>query len=116
MTPTLELLKEMARLTALSGRVSDVQLKNLQFFPLVFFEGVTEVKIEYDLMPQKSIEDEPTKCNSLVTYRLALDESKNSNLDERFLALEKSVRTLFWSDTIIEIYFNKKIVYKSARS
>jgi len=116
MISTLELLKEMARLTALSGRVSDVQLKNLQFFPLVFFEGITEVKIEYDLMPQKSIDDEPTKSNSLISYHLTLDELKNSNLEERFLALEKSVRTLFWSDTVLEIYFNKKIVYKSTRS
>ena len=41
---TPELLSEMARLTALSGRISDVQIKNLQMFPLVFFDGIPNVK------------------------------------------------------------------------
>ena len=114
--PTNELLKEMSRLTMLSGRVSDVQLKNLQYYPLVYFEGVAEVKIDYDLMPQKSISDEePTKCNSLISYYLMLDESKNTDLDKRYLALEKSVQTLFWNDVKIEVYFNNKIVYKSSK-
>lgn len=115
MIPTNELLSEMAKLTMLSGRVSEVQLKNLKYYPLVYFDDVTEVKIDYDLMPDKSMGDEPTKCNSLISYYLTLDETKNIELDKRFLALEKSVRYLFWSDVQLEVYFNKKIVYKSIR-
>jgi hypothetical protein len=121
---TLELLSEMARLTALSGRISDVQAKNLQMFPLVFFEGVKEVKVDYDLGHKadvledtegKLIINAPTR-NHYVAYYLILDESANvENLDKRYLALEKSVRTLFWNDVSIEIYFNGQIKYKSVK-
>jgi lipopolysaccharide biosynthesis glycosyltransferase len=113
MTTTAETLKEMARLTMLSSRISDVQIKNLQYFPLVFFNDVSEVKIEYDLLPDKSISDEPTKCSSLISYYLTIDEPKNDNLGKRFLALEESVRSLFWDDIKVEVYFNGQIKYKS---
>jgi hypothetical protein len=109
------ILKEMARLTVLSGRISEAQSKNLRYFPLVFFENVKEVRIDYDLAPDKSMGDTPTHSNSLVCYYLTLDESKNDNLDKRYLALEKSVRTLFWSDIIVEVYFNDQIKYKSKK-
>lgn len=113
-TPTAEeLVKEMARLTALSGRICDVQIKNLQMFPLVFFNEVEEVKVNYDLSPSKTMDDVPTFSNSLVSYHLKLDERSNIDLDKRFLALEKSVRTLFWSDVLVEVYFNDQIKYKS---
>jgi len=112
---TNETLREMARLTALSGRISDVQSKNLQYFPLVFFESVKQVKIDYDLAPTKSMGDEPTQSNSIVSYFIELDESQNSDLDKRFLALEKSVKTLFWTDLVVEIYFNDQIKYKSKK-
>ena len=114
-TPTTEILREMAYLTALSGRISEVQVKNLQMFPLVYFNSVDEVKIEYDLAPLKTMDDSPTFSNSLVSYYLTLNELENVDLDKRFLALENSVRQLFWSDIKIEVYFNDQIKYKSKK-
>jgi hypothetical protein len=121
---TPELLSEMARLTALSNRISDVQIKNLQMLPLVFFNEVQEVKIDYDLGHKsdiledtegKLIINEPTR-NNYVAYYLTLEETKNTeDLDKRYMALEKSVRTLFWNDVSVEVYFNNKIMYKSAK-
>jgi hypothetical protein len=111
---TQELLSEMARLTALSGRISDIQIKNLQTFPLIFFNGIKEIKIDYDLAPVKTMDDSPTFSNSRVSYYLALTEDNNEGLDRRFFALEESVRTLFWKDVTLEVYFNDKIKYKSA--
>ena len=121
---TPELLSEMARLTALSGRISDVQAHNLQMFPLVFFQDVQEVKVDYDLSHKSDILEDtdgkliinaPTR-NNFVAYYIALDESKNTeDLDKRYLALEKSVRLLFWTDISVEVYFNGKIMYKSAK-
>lgn len=123
---TPELLSEMARLTALSGRISDVQIKNLQMFPLVFFDSISEVKIDYDLSHKSDVlEDEinnkliinaPTR-NSYVAYYLTLDEIVNTtDLDKRFMALDKSIRTLFWNDVSLEIFFNGKIMYKSVKN
>ena len=120
---TPELLSEMARLTAMSNRISEVQARNLQMFPLVFFNNVSECKIDYDLshksdvledMDGKLIINAPTR-NNYVAYYLVLDEASNQDLDKRFIALEKSVRTLFWNDVAVEIFFNDRIVYKSVR-
>jgi hypothetical protein len=115
-TPINEILKEMASLTALSGRISSIQIHNLKMFPLVFFDSIDQVRIDYDLAPTKTMDDEPTKNNLLVAYYLTLDESKNQDLDKRYIALEQSVRNLFWSDTIVEIYFNDQIKYKSKKN
>jgi hypothetical protein len=113
---TVKLLQEMASLTALSGRISDLQAHNLKIWPLVYFEGVTEIKVDYDLKPEKSMSDEPTFSNSRISYYLTIDESKNTDLEKRYMALEKSVRSLFWSDVVLEIYFNNKITYKSTKN
>lgn len=112
---TKKLLSEMAQLTALSGRISELQAHNLKLFPLVFFDGIEEVKIEYDLAPIKTMDDEPTFSNSIVSYHLTVDESKNTDLEKRFIALESSIRCLFWSDVVTEVYFNDKIKYKSTK-
>ncbi len=121
---TPELLSEMARLTTLSGRISDVQIKNLQMFPLVFFEDVKECKIDYDLSHKSDVLEDPDgklivnapTRNHYVAYHLILDESVNAeNLGKRFSALEQSVRTLFWSDVSVEVYFNGNIKYKSKK-
>ena len=121
---TPELLSEMARLTALSGRISDVQARNLQMFPLVFFNDVKEVRIDYDLSHKSDVLEDtdgkliinaPTR-NNYVAYYLELDETKNTELlDQRYFALERSVRTLFWTDISVEIFFNGKIMYKSKK-
>lgn len=121
---TPELLSEMARLTTLSGRINDVQERNLKMFPLIFFEGVQECRVDYDLSHKSDImEDElndkliinsPTR-NACIAYYLTLDESQNTDLDKRYMALEKSVRTLFWTDLTVEVYFNGQIKYKSLK-
>jgi hypothetical protein len=113
---TQEMLREMAQLTALSGRISSIQIHNLKMFPLVFFDAVDEVRISYDLLPIKTVEDEPVKNNLLVAYHLTLDESKNENLDKRYSALESSVRNLFWNDVSVEVFFNGHIKYKSVQN
>jgi hypothetical protein len=90
---TPELLAEMARLTALSNRISEVQEKNLKLYPLVFFNKVLEVKVNYDLTSKADILEDSTtdkiiinapSKNHFVAYHLVLDESENQDLDKRF--------------------------------
>lgn len=107
-------LKEMAQLSLLANRISEIQEKNLKMFPFVFFDKVKAVKIEYDL--GHGVDDKTKEVNhkSFVSYYLTLDEIANElNLNTRLLAIETSVRELFWKDIVVQVYFNRKLVYES---
>lgn len=110
-------LKEMATLTLLSNQINEIQMKNMKMFPLVFFNGVKSVKIDYDLAHKKMSGDDPVENNSAVSYFLDIDETKdNGFLDKRFAHLEAAIRGLFWNDIKVEVYFNKRIVFKSVKN
>lgn len=133
MTP--EKVKDMAKLVHLSGRISSFHEKNLKMYPYVFFEAVKAATVSYDFShhPSNSGPKETPKTpdefykeigkaamnmtsNSMVAYYLELDESLNKDhLPKRFDALEKSVRSLFWNDVIVKVYFNGNIVYESKK-
>lgn len=107
-------LQEMAQLTLLSNRISEVQELNLKKFPFVFFEKVQEAQIDYDLGHGANKASQEVNHKSLVTYHLSIDKEANKNfLDKRFSALESSVRNLFWKDIKVSVYFNGQLVYES---
>lgn len=114
-------LREMAQLSVLSRRISEIQIKNLQHYPFVFFNNVKSVKIDYDLEYIERDETSPTKekpvlFHSLVKYDLELDESKNQeNLNKRIFCLEEAVRILFWKDMKLQVALNGKMIYRSKK-
>jgi hypothetical protein len=67
----------MAQLSLLANRISEIQAKNLQYFPFVFFEKVSEVKIDYDLGHGTDEKTKEVHHKSLVSYYLILDEKAN---------------------------------------
>ena len=104
----------MAQLTVFANRISEVQEKNLKMFPFVFFHGVKEVSIDYDLGHAVAENLKEVHHKSFVSYSLTLDDTiVDTNLDKRFLALESSVRQLFWNDIVVRILFNGNKVYES---
>lgn len=125
----------MAKLVHLSGRISEFHEKNLKNYALIFFEGVQEAAIEYDFShrPSNSGPKETPKTpddfykeigraamsmtsDSLVAYRLKIQFGiEQTHIEKRFDALEKSVRSLFWKDVVVKVYFNNKIVYESKK-
>ena len=128
-------LREAAKLIHLSGKISPMHEKNMKLYPYVFFEKVTQVKIDYDLS-NRLADDKPEEqkkktaddyykdigkaakrvSNAYVSYDLILDEEANKeHLDKRISALEQSIRTLFWNNVIVEISFNGKIMFKSKK-
>jgi hypothetical protein len=103
-----ERLREMAKLSLLSNRISEIQEKNLKCYPFVFFEDVRCVKVDYNL--ERSNEE------MYVAYDLELNEEPNSRGDTlkmRFLAIERSTRSIFWNDLKVRVLFNGKLVYES---
>lgn len=125
---TEETVREMAKLSMLSNKISEVQEKNLKMFPFVFFDDITEVKIDYDLSNDRMVDSaEDTKSLEVsyafgkaetshlrVSYYLTIDESSNTmHLDRRFAAIEASVRALFWKETKVEVYLNGRKAFES---
>jgi len=116
-------VKGMAALVLSSGRLSEFHEKNLKMYPMIYFNDVKEVKIEYDLAVRHDAEVDSKNNltlkkplqNCIISYFLKLDESLQDSVQKRFDALEGSVRNLLWKDLPVEIYFNDRIVYKSKK-
>lgn len=120
-------IRDHAKLSLLTDRVSEIQVKNLKMWPFVFFEAVSKATIDFDLsndmavdikedrvnMEPKYLLNENTAKNLRVSYHLTLDERLNGHLDKRFKAIEDSVRTVFWKQVKVEVYFNEKKVFES---
>lgn len=106
-------LREMAQLSVLSNRISEIQEKNLKSYPFIFFNDVKSAKIEYDL----SKVDDNGNINHgdhHVTYQLDLkEESNKENLDKRFSGIEAATRMLFWNDLKVRVIINGRQAYES---
>jgi hypothetical protein len=110
----METIQEMAKLTVLSGRINELQQKNLKTFPLVYFNGVSKVEVNYDLSTAQGSELGKASNKSSVSYYLTIDENApNSNIEKRFEALVSSVKSLFWNNIKITVYFNNLRVFES---
>src|ERR1017187_6508651 len=119
----------MAKLSLVSNRINEIQLKNLQTYPFVFFNGVHAARIDYDFSNKSLVgtsEDEknleisyqvnPQTRNFKVIYHLDIDENENNaNLDKRFDTLCNSISNLFWRGILVEVYFNDNRVYTSKK-
>lgn len=111
-----EKVKDMAKLSILANRISEIQEKNLKAYPFVFFNEVKTVSIDYNLghTQTKSIPGEKEiKWDTWVSYYLELNESANPNQERRFFCIEEAARVLFWKDLIVRVYFNGKKMYES---
>lgn len=109
-------VREMAKLTMLSNKINSIQEKNIKMYPLVYFNGVSEVRIEYDLSNGRSTEDgyRSDSDKSYVSYDLIVDETQdNSKMDVRCAHIERAVRSLFWIDTKVIVKINNKKVFES---
>lgn len=130
MSNTEATLRDMAKMTMLTNRISEIQEKNLKMFPLAFFEGVSSATCQYDFSNKAMVDIEEDKekltlnykfkdvetKHFLVSYRLHIKEDVlNPHLDKRFTALENAVRTLFWKQVRVEVFFNDNKVFESAQ-
>lgn len=121
---TSQIVKDMAKLVLVSGKISETHEKNMKMYPFIYFDGVREVKIDYDLSHKAdALVDRnndltiraPYRSNFVAYYLTMRPGATNDKLEKRFAALEASIRTLFWSDVIVECYMDDKIVYKSKK-
>lgn len=98
-------LAEMAQLTLLSKRLSEVQQENLKSYPFIFFDGVTSVGISYDLM------DKPNYI--MYEMKSTVEPLDITFIHKRIEAIEGSIRTLLWSDINLILKINGTKIYES---
>ncbi len=77
------------------GRVSEIHLKNLEAFPFIYYNDVTEVKLDYSVETRKG-ED------SVISFEIYTTKN-NDHLLKRFAGLETAVRDLFWKEVKIKV-------------
>ena len=112
---TLKKIKEMAQIAATTGRISTIQEKNLKMYPLVFFDGVKEVEIEYDLSPFQASSngyDVVCKSKSFVIYKISTDGREIEDLDRRGKAITDAVHVLLWSGIVVEVIIDGVTKYR----
>jgi hypothetical protein len=90
-------LNELNSLGVLSGRLSEIHLENLKAFPFIYYNGVLEAKLEYDIYNKQD--------GTYIRYDLTLSE-ENDQLDKRFRALEVAIKALFWKDMALKVSIN----------
>ena len=98
---------DLTKLMVFFGRVPETHIKALKEYPWIFFNDLSEVKLDY------SIETTDKTKSTKFLYDLTLLLEKNDNLDKRYKALESAIRTLFWKEVLVEIKINGQEVYKS---
>lgn len=120
----------MAKLTMLTNQLNEIQLKNLKLFPFVFFEGINELMMDYDLSNNIDVSTEEdkekvdieykveTKTDNLrVSYHLTLEPAiQQTHMPKRFEALEGSVRGLLWKDIKVQVFLNGIKAFESKKN
>lgn len=104
MSNSEEKVRELAKLAILSNRISEIHEQNLRAYAFIFFNGVKEVVVDYDL--------ERGKKNH-IKFTLTVKEGENSSLDKRLSALDQSVKNLFWKEVSVSVVLNGDKIFDS---
>lgn len=88
------------------GRIPETHVKNLQSAPFIYFDGVKQALLTYEL------DAKATDKDWFVMYELTTDKEPDL-LAERSKALEKAIRMLFWKEVVLILNINGKTAYKS---
>ena len=106
MSDTKEKVRELAKLSILSDRISEFHEQNIKAYPRLFFNGFKEATVDYDLKRGNK---------NYVKYTILLKEgSENPSLEKRLDTLDKSIKNLFWKEVSVAVILNGKKVFDSA--
>ena len=98
----MDKLRSLAAGIILFGQISEFHLDNLSKFPFYFFEDIQEVKLEHFVPNDADIAGGSEFPK--ITYTITFKESpRMDSLDKRLEAIENSVKTLLWSNTVVTV-------------
>lgn len=97
-----EILDDMRRLTILTGEISTVHEKSLKNWPYVLFDGLVDMKIEYDLTKDYTKE----VGEGFINFFIALEDIEVELFKERCETLSSWVRDMFWKEIKVGVIIN----------
>lgn len=97
-----DVLDELRKMTLLTGKLSELHIKNMQVYPFAFFDGVKSVEIQYNIETMESA----VKDRSYIEFHLNCKTKKINHLNKRLEAIEKSIHALLWSDIEVSVFIN----------
>ena len=101
-------IKDMAKAVLLSGRLTEMHVKNLQTYPFIIFNGLEEAETVYDINTNREAQND---VHSSVDYYISFKKgSKQPNKQESIKLigyLTNAIATLLWHGIDVRV-FNKK--------
>jgi len=106
-----ELIDKHKTTLLLTGELSDFQLTNLKAWPMILFDGLEQVTINYDFKLDENSEKENALglCAGIISYDFEF--SPNARItkkqkEQKLTQLTFWTRFLFWNDT--EVVFKRR--------
>ena len=96
--PTQEFLTEMKKLVILTKRLSEFHINNLKNFPVIAFEGIERVSIDYDLK----------STPGHISYTIETKKKRFKNRQKRLEDIRAWARSLLWKEIDVKITLNGK--------
>lgn len=87
-------LDEHRRLMVISGKFSDFQIKNLEMYPQIVFDGIKNMTIDYDVSTKKG--------SGYVHYTIKMGK-KPDDIEQRIKDIEAWVKDLLFKEIEVKV-------------
>lgn len=104
-----KLINEHRAAVALTGNVSDFQLKNMKTWPFILFDNIKQVKIDYNFYKENGSD---SLHAGKVTYNIEFDKDPaipKEEVKKKLEHLSLWTKYLFWKDTEVEVQKQGKV-------
>jgi len=108
-----EILKDLKKGAILTGRLSEVHVKTLQSAPFVFFDGLIEVKVSYNLVFDSAAEVPGIGSTVKFTLDFGSPYEPDQYHEQRLNALIATVHTLLWPEVEVIVVDQEGNVLKN---
>lgn len=89
-----QVLDEHRKLMVISGKFSEFQIKNLEIYPQIVFDGIKEMKIDYDVSTKKG--------SGYVYYTIKMGK-KPEDIEKRIKDIECWVKDLLFKEIEVKV-------------
>ena len=101
-------VKDLAKAVLLSGRLSEMHIKNLQTYPFIIFNNVEEAEMIYDINTDRNSQaDTPSVIEYHILFKSGSRAPNKKEAIKLIKYLTDAVATLLWAGIEVKV-LNKK--------